>query len=69
MSFDEYKNIYKYLILLNADRNGWSIYKKNTKVFYLYKRKDNNEKFDLKNDISILHTKPFDVKEIVKQKK
>ena len=47
----EYKNI----ILYNAFKDGWSIYKKDDNRFFLVKKKQKNEKFNLENDIILLH--------------
>ena len=67
MNSEEYLSIYKYYVLLNANKNGWSIYKKDDGAFYLYKKKEKKEKFNLKYDISILHSKPFNIEKILKE--
>ena len=65
MDNEEYQSIYKYLILLNANKKGWSIYKKDNNVFYLYKKKSRNEFFNLKYDIASLHKGTDDIKKII----
>ena len=67
MNFDEYLLLYKYYILLNADKKGWSIYKKDNNIFYLYKKKTKNENFNLKDDMSVLHKKPYDIEKILNE--
>lgn len=51
----EYFKIYKKNILNNAHNEGWEIYKKNDNVYYLYKKKEQGENFNLQNDIILLH--------------
>ena len=67
MDIEEYQSIYKYLILLNAGKKGWSIYKKDDNIFYLYKEKNKLDKFDLKYDINLLHKEPYNIKKILKE--
>jgi len=65
MDNEEYQSIYKYLILLNANKKGWSIYKKDNNVFYLYKKKSRNEFFNLKYEIDTLNKSHYDIEKII----
>lgn len=67
MNYDEYLLAYKNIILLNASKNGWSIYKSDDNNYYLYKQKTEKEIFNLEKDITILHKYPYDIKTILKK--
>ena len=69
MSIEDCILKYKYLVLLNANKNGWSIYKKNNNIFYLRKKKEKNERFSLEQDISLIHNEPNNLKKIFRKMK
>lgn len=56
-----YLKKYKNNILFNASKEGWDIYKKSDNIFFLIKKKDKNEIFDLESDIILLHKGPFNI--------
>ena len=65
MTSEELLLIYKYLILLNANKQGWELLKKDNKSYILRKVKADGEIFDLESDISLFLEKPYNVKDIL----
>lgn len=58
------EELYKILILINAEENNWYISKISKNKFYLIKEKDKN----ISKELKLLLKKPHDLNEIINKK-
>tara|TARA_A100001015_G_C15000698_1_gene718349 strand:- start:1624 stop:1818 length:195 start_codon:yes stop_codon:yes gene_type:complete len=58
------EELYKILILINAEENNWNINKIDKNKFYLIKKKNGN----INKELKLLLKKPHDLNEIINKK-
>ena len=57
----EPEDIYKIIVLVNAQNNGWKIGYSNSRTFYLIKEKENSENNSFKKEMLRLNKKPLNL--------
>ena len=60
----EPEDIYKIIVLVNAQNNGWKIGFLNSKTFYLIRNKEFKNGSSFRNEMDLLNKKPLNLSKV-----